>query len=230
MKKNVLFLLFALFFASCSSVQVLEVQSSQVENYEDDVFAYENEDLAIAYDFWTEGGVLLFNITNKSDQDLYIDFSKSIFEINNERYDFYTDLYGVAVNIPQEAFILPPKIEKIPAQSSEVIEGFPVTFRWQKLGRNHKAEGYVEGNSPFQFSNRLIYSFDESFDKEKQLENEFYVSYIEKMKRKEFKAYARNDLPKSHKFYVKRQDQSSNGWIWIDVGLAVIEAVIFIAN
>lgn len=231
MKNFLLFvLLMPLFFSACSSVQVFEIASTQVEQYEDDVFAFENEDLAIAYDFWIDGGIMLFNVTNKTQEDIFVDFSKSQFIINGAIFDFYNDLYLPSAIQVNNTEILPPKLEKIPSQSSETIEGFPITFDWQKMKKKHQAAIYGKENSPFQFTNRIIYSKEASFKNELVLENAFWVNQIEKLNRKEFKAIANSNSPKSDKFYVRRIQQVNPTLFWVDVGLAVLETAVLIAN
>ena len=60
------------------------------------------------------------------------------------------------------------------------------------------------------------------------LENEFWVSGIEKMNRKEFKAYSENSIPKSDKFYVRKDVEISPTLMWLEVAVNVLDAVLYI--
>ena len=69
---------------SCTNsiYHVASVQSEQVKPVEND-FVAENEHLKLVYNLWEEGGRMRFLLFNKTDQPLYIDWSKSFFKRNN---------------------------------------------------------------------------------------------------------------------------------------------------
>jgi len=80
----------ALTFASCTSYyyQVSSVSAVSLTEHKE-ALVQENDDCAIFYNLWSEGGDLGFNIFNKTDKELYIDLSKSFYIRNGVPYDYY---------------------------------------------------------------------------------------------------------------------------------------------
>ena len=90
MKNKILITLISLFlFCSCKTTwyQVSSLQSEDV----DENFKFNNDDLTLQYDFWSEGGMLHFSITNNSENPIYIDWENSNFIFNGFSYDYFTD-------------------------------------------------------------------------------------------------------------------------------------------
>ena len=79
MKKNLLlqFLFSAILFGSCSTyVQIYYLDSKDVSKVNED-FVFENDTVKISYFFWAKRGVIAFEIFNKLDKPLYVDWKKS---------------------------------------------------------------------------------------------------------------------------------------------------------
>jgi hypothetical protein len=57
----------------------------------DNNFIYENDSIRITYSFWSNGGVMSFNIFNKLDKPLYIDWKRSSFIIDSNNVYYYDD-------------------------------------------------------------------------------------------------------------------------------------------
>ncbi|GAB3960713.1 hypothetical protein GCM10028805_58520 [Spirosoma harenae] len=70
-------LLSLMLLTSCTNsfYHVSTLESEQV-NLVDKDFVFENEHLKLVYNFWEEGGRMRFLVFNKTDQPLYIDWSK----------------------------------------------------------------------------------------------------------------------------------------------------------
>jgi hypothetical protein len=57
----------------------------------DNNFIYENDSLKITYTFWANGGMMSFNIFNKMNKPLYIDWKRSSFIINSNNVYYFND-------------------------------------------------------------------------------------------------------------------------------------------
>ena len=197
--KNYLFLmLVALCLSSCgvnNYVQVATIASSNMV-YEDEVFAYADENIIIDYMFNTESGVFTFSVANISDRDITIELDKSVFIYNRQVFDYVSRECDVAIasstsfasssmlyshtsaalmdndNIPTSLLI--------PSGCYRVFEGFDINdtiYRQLFFARDPKIDEkpsviFNAEESPCTFSNVICYTID---DKECRVQNDFYV-------------------------------------------------------
>jgi len=68
--------------------QIGTLTSDNVE-VNNDEFQYKHSAFTISYDFWSEGGNVLFTITNNSDEDIYLLKDQCFFVINGWAQDYY---------------------------------------------------------------------------------------------------------------------------------------------
>lgn len=81
----------ALIVSSCSPMyQILETTSPDTK-LDKDSYIYENSDVKITYDFWSDGGAISFFIFNKLDQPIYIDWDKCHLIYNEASYEYWFD-------------------------------------------------------------------------------------------------------------------------------------------
>ncbi|MEZ4908744.1 MAG: hypothetical protein R2771_14130 [Saprospiraceae bacterium] len=92
MKLHFILLILSVFLLqSCANyVQVFETNSNNV-NIKDKAYIYENDDVRISFNFWEEKGLMSFEIFNKLDIPLYIDWKKSSYIDNTVKLDYWTD-------------------------------------------------------------------------------------------------------------------------------------------
>lgn len=77
--------------SSCSPIyQILETSSPDTK-LEKESFVYENTDVKINFNFWSDGGTISFLIYNKLDKSIYIDWDKSHFIFNGISYEYWFD-------------------------------------------------------------------------------------------------------------------------------------------
>lgn len=79
-------------FTACTPTvyeQIATLSSDNVQLDENGTFAYTNTLMTIEYNFWSETGLCDFTITNHSDEDLYLDLTKSYFIKNGFANDYY---------------------------------------------------------------------------------------------------------------------------------------------
>ncbi len=84
---------FTLLFSACQKrfYQVYEVASEQLD-HKKDALVFENSEVKVRYNLWSQQGELAFVIENKTDEDLFIDLSRSFLIKNGEAMDYYEDL------------------------------------------------------------------------------------------------------------------------------------------
>ena len=92
-KSIIVALLTVLSLGSCSKslyYQVYETRpASDNISVRPDGVVYSDADLDVTYNFWSENGQVNFLITNKSENILYVDLTRSSFVHNGVAYDYY---------------------------------------------------------------------------------------------------------------------------------------------
>ena len=91
MKRYLLLFTLVLLMSSCSEqiyYQICKV-SSDLPTSSTGAYEYRNPVCEVSYDFWEEGGSVRFMVTNKSDEILYLDLSKSFLIKNGIAYDYF---------------------------------------------------------------------------------------------------------------------------------------------
>ena len=89
---------FALLLQSCGTyydyIQMLSAkpinQSSPISQVNGGLL-YEDDNCAVFYKFWSDGGDAGFEFYNKTDKIIYLDLSKTFFIKNGVAYDYYQD-------------------------------------------------------------------------------------------------------------------------------------------
>jgi len=225
MKKIFYFSFYLVLLSSCTApYQVFEASSTEVIQYQDDAFAYENEDLAIAYDFWSNGGFILFNIHNKTDSTLYINLSKSTFTMNGESTSYYEKLPpAFSKQIDESKFIKP-----IPPQESFTIEGFSINERWLRDIDKEEQKTFDKNKSPFLFSNYIVYAFEPKSETILDVNNEFWVSSVARMKTADFKDYGKYGEDTTNKFYIAKGlvEEDNQTAFWFDVAVNILQVLL----
>ncbi|MBS4027041.1 MAG: hypothetical protein KGZ58_00270 [Ignavibacteriales bacterium] len=62
-----------------------------MKHTENKYWLFDNDTVSIAYDFWSDGGVMYFMLTNKSEQPIYVDWKKSSLIVNAVKLDYWND-------------------------------------------------------------------------------------------------------------------------------------------
>lgn len=78
-------------FTSCKSyVQLIETSSTNA-SFKDDFYVYENDTVEIKYSFWQEDGIVSFSVYNKLNRPIYIDWKKSSYIDNSNKFNYWND-------------------------------------------------------------------------------------------------------------------------------------------
>lgn len=92
MTKKLLLLFLGLSMFGCKSyVQVFETKVNNLKTV-DDTYVYENDSLRITYNLWREKGLMKFEIYNKLNVPIYIDWRKSSYIDNDIKLNYWEDV------------------------------------------------------------------------------------------------------------------------------------------
>ncbi|MGM0582659.1 MAG: hypothetical protein ACQETL_18425 [Bacteroidota bacterium] len=67
---------------------MVDIDSKNVQTTKDGYIS-ENSNVEINYNYWTNHGLMSFRLFNKSDKPIYIDWKKSSFVKNDNKYDYW---------------------------------------------------------------------------------------------------------------------------------------------
>lgn len=194
MEKSLPLLLLVLLLASCTNsiYHVASVHSEQVKLIDRD-FAIENEHLKVVYNLWEEGGRMRFLLFNKTDQPLYIDWSRSVF-LRNDSSLSYSQLPPLAkpaaadtVHYFYHNLLAQPyrrtargnQFTEVPPQAFVAIADLPIQQTVLHKKTNQKLFTYTKQNSPLRISQQLAYSLDKTGKNTHQIEHSFWVDTIQ---------------------------------------------------
>jgi hypothetical protein len=78
-------------FISCvtSYYQIYKTIPSENTILKDDFLVYEDENCMVLYNFWSEGGNMVFLFHNKTDENIYLNLGESFFIYNGIAYNYY---------------------------------------------------------------------------------------------------------------------------------------------
>lgn len=89
---RIIFLVLILGMCGCATsyYQVIETASIDAP-IKEGFHVFENDDIQVVYDFWSRGGSMRFQIWNKTELPLYIDWEKSHLVHNGHSLDYWDD-------------------------------------------------------------------------------------------------------------------------------------------
>ncbi len=194
MKKSLPLLFPVLLLASCTNsiYHVASVQSEQVKLIYRD-FVVENEHLKVVYNLWEEGGRMRFLLFNKTDQPLYIDWSKSVL-LRNDSLTSYSQLPPLAkhatadtVHYFYQNLLAQPyrgtargnQFTEVPPQAFVAIADLPIQQTVQHKKTKEKLFTYTKKNSPLRIRQQLVYSLDKAGTNTHRIEHSFWIDTIQ---------------------------------------------------
>ncbi len=203
--------LLVIFMSSCSSInyiQVFETNTSNTKNI-DSCYTYEDDTVKITYSFWTNKGIMNFEIYNKLNIPFYVDWKNSSLIINDIKLNYWEDVTNsntmsnystyyykgqtlVTTNgVSLSRTSKPERITFIPPKSKYGCSNyylFPFKYFEMKKYESKKMkystiyyQNFNIQNSPLRFRNYVSLTFSEESKKFKIIDNEFFVSSIKEM-------------------------------------------------
>lgn len=87
-----LFVSLTLLFSSCSVKTIYQVVNTKSDSI-DSTYNFENSEINCSYDFWDpkSGSPFRFKLYNKTNNPIYLDWSKSSFIINGQSFDYFQE-------------------------------------------------------------------------------------------------------------------------------------------
>ncbi len=229
MKKSILFLLAAtIFMSACSEgdytqLVFIKPTSDGITKSSDGNYIFENEDIKISYTFWAEHGILGFEVYNKTDHPLYIDWKKSSMINDNKQFLYFTDktssnfvaygkgystkwtrdfntskseTHGAETVVKEEriSFISPHSYINKAFYNLTANIYFDISRKKTEEKNVHGVHIYIsKSDFAIQFRNYLSYSDNENFSTEKHIDNGFEIDKIYTMKTKDFGKVSKRD-------------------------------------
>lgn len=156
------FFYFIIFISSCAKEYIqLFTTSSEDALLKADYFVFENDTVKITYQFWGNRGILSFELYNKLDKPIYINWENSSYIFNDYKMNYwndeeYTKTVGTYSSISYSGPLILPDF----AVNSGVMESNSVTKKPERITSiPPKSKIY---KSSFYISSYLTYSVDSS--------------------------------------------------------------------
>ena len=205
MKNTLLAILFLYVCTSCSVMTFYQTYKTTAENgtTKPNSVEFQDQNCSVQYNLFSNGGKVSFSVYNKTDSDMVIDLTKTFFILNSTSRQYYQDrTFSVASNTisnstnynylakktstnstsssstyhEQSQIIIPAKTRANVSEFSVVANRF-ISCDLAKFpsGRNIKKLSFTKDNSPFQFSNLISYTVNNTTTR---FENRFFVTEI----------------------------------------------------
>lgn len=207
--KRIVPIILLILFYSCSVSKLAKVESDKGQPTSQG-YVYENDTIKITYHFWSNKGSMLFDVYNKLNVPLYIDWKTSAFIWNDKMYPYWADAaitntgtvyspfkyYSGGVSVSNSKSVHPERITVVAPKSMSQKRSWTLCDTY-----NDFAEGIYNNNtSPVKFRNYLIVSTNEKFDANvSTIDQHFYVSSVKKMKASKIPDFATDNA-----FYVQQ--------------------------
>ncbi|MBR4963936.1 MAG: hypothetical protein IKZ32_01120 [Alistipes sp.] len=183
MKRLILIFTIIPILFSCNKYVQIATFSSDNVTFHEDKFAYVDDNIAIEYLFYKSDGIFNFAITNLSEEDIYIDLTKSIFVLNGQVFDYagYSTTKFSAYS--HATTFTTPDIIVIPSNCYRVLTGFEFNneiITHQDIDNaptqnRVSIATFAKDDSPWKFLNKITVIIQ---DQEYTIENLFYISKL----------------------------------------------------
>lgn len=132
--------LLALMLLLCSCKKYVQIVytkpiGTEIKN-DHGIYSYENNDVRVDYDFWSYQGSMAFNIYNKTNKPIYIDWNKSSFVQSNRKYPYFNNSEKsnvVVVSKGRSAHSLTPVYDAIVGANNTVSTGSGTSVKEEKI-------------------------------------------------------------------------------------------------
>ena len=205
MKSNYLIIFFSsLILSSCVSYKIVTV-SSDSEDLKNNL-VFENDTIRINYNFWGKNGLASFDIYNKLNIPIYLDWKKSAFIPNDKMMSYWQDETNTSSSTLYSSYDYwgifsgkaNTKSKSIRQERIGVIlpNSIITTNKYSLIPMNTTLpiQNYNLTSTPLRFRNYLVVSTSEQFDKNVfYVDNSFFVSSVMKTKESKYKSAKSNN-------------------------------------
>lgn len=190
MRKILLLILAGMSLTSCATTahfyQIATIASTQIRISDEGKFRYNNGGIDIEYNFWSEYGKFGFIVTNDTDNDIFIDLSRSFFIVNGLTFDYYQNrTYKSEMTCAPKSTIETKEKEGVwvPSHTSRHFCEFSLLdapYRECGLPRypsrkDNASVDFTNNTTPYAFENRIMVV---NKGQERYLINSFYIQAI----------------------------------------------------
>ena len=140
---NLFLVLLSIFFLlSCSSGSVIQLYKMKgvgeeiSENNDKGILCFENDTLSICYSFWSNNGKIYFEIFNKTDNDIYLDLSRSNLILDSKRIPYWENVVTTSENgiyRGRNSSYLFPNTNTVIGSSSAIVSSQKTTYIPEKI-------------------------------------------------------------------------------------------------
>lgn len=187
--------LLVLLLYSCSPTKVAQISSEQLTAGMNG-FVFENDTVKITYRFWDNKGRMEYDVYNKLDQPIYVDWKTSAFIPNDKMVSYYRDetnaemvsssyyvfgkYSGASSTAAKSKATHQERIAVIPPQAMITQKDYSLIKKFADIPMGGD---FNKGNSPLVFRNYIVLATNEKFEgKSSHINNTFYISSIKKEK------------------------------------------------
>lgn len=206
---------------SCTPAKLVTVSSEDIP-LKNSTYVFENDTVKITYHFWADNGIMNFDMYNKSNDPIYLDWKNSAFIPNDQMISYWQDvtntvgassttslwLYSGVVSKGVSKSVHQERIGVIPPHSLITKNEFRLV---KNYGDIPTPGNYNESNSFLNFRNYLMYSSNERFEgKVLTIDNKFFVSDIKVIKYKKRESFkSQNSFPVKSAYVLGENASSS---------------------
>ena len=200
MKSTYLMIFFSsILLTSCVSYKIGTISSNSKELNNN--FVFENDTIRISYNFWGKNGLASFDIYNKLNVPIYLDWKKSAFIPNDKMMSYWQDETNTTSSTLYSSYDYwglfsgkaNTKTKSIRQERVGVVlpNAMITTNKYSLIPINTTlpAQTFNLSNTPLRFRNYLVVSTSEQFDKNVFfVDNSFFVSSVIKTKESKYKS------------------------------------------
>jgi len=224
MKQTLLLFIAAIMISGCSKYAQIYYTTNGIPIGDKMDLIHENDTLKITYSFWGRNGIMSFEVTNKLDVPIYIDWKKSSFIFNNEKLNYYEERsrqvtsgtsvayyssrsLGVAghTNISvktkeERVSFIPPGAHMFYRSSYRILENKDRYIHPKEAGKTYPIITDIDPEYADYFRNFITYSLSENGNNPAYIDDQFFISRVLSIKERDFRK-TKKDSDKWVRYY-----------------------------
>ncbi len=149
-------------------------------------YIYEDDTLKITYDFWARKGKMSFSIYNKLSVPVFIDWKNSALIINDNKHTYWQEK---EIRKGHSTYYITSigsaSTENSISVKEERISSMPPRSKIQKIATDKLRKGHHPHTNAIgmTFRNFIAVSTNEEVKSDSYIDNEFYVTKVERVKK-----------------------------------------------
>ena len=187
--------------------------------------------VTVKYDFWAPNGVMLFQISNISNDTLMVLMQRSHIELNGVQVQYWTGAPGDDTHrLKENGLRYSPGLGSeanivLPPGDAGWFEGYALVEQWMKIRSQHKADFYDRINTPLTLTNHLVFKHGNGLV---ALDDTFYLSSSLECSQSKFDRIETMNQDKSDKFFVVKEPLTIDGIHWAEFALPILMEILYL--